>query len=293
MDRCLAFFFALLCASLTVSSACVAQPTDWVGFTLEPERGDPGKLHASFRDVERDRDRNRNSWSTGFEPAHLIGLDVAGFRAAGTRPLRFAIVREAGRLDCAGNGGSSYARGNCRFTADPRFTQLLISHGIGRPTREQSFGLMAVDARSELIDAVAAAHYPTPEIDDLMALSALGVNGAYVNAMASAGYRPRTVDTLVQFKALGITPQWISGFVRIGYANMDTDDLVQLRALGITPEFIAGFERIGYRNLPVDTLVQLKALDITPEFVRAVEPRGGAMPPVQDLVELKIFGRRR
>src|SRR5207253_639890 len=110
----------------------------------------------------------------------LIGLEVSSFRGSGTRPLMFAIVREAGRLDCAGNGGSDHAAGNCRFTEDPTFTQALVSRGIGRPNREQAFGLMAVNARRETIEAIAAARYPTPTINDLMALAALGADGGYV-----------------------------------------------------------------------------------------------------------------
>jgi len=290
MNRCLAFLLALVFASLSVSSACVAATGDWAHFTLEPERSGGGKIHATFRD--EDRGRGDNNWSTGFSAAELGGLDVAGFRSAGVRPLRFALVREAGRLDCSGNGGNSYAAGNCSFAADPGFSQLLANRGIGRPTREQAFGLMAVNARRELIDAIAAARYPTPTIDDLLALSALGVNGPYIAGLARAGYRPRAVHTLVEFKALGITPQWIGGFVRVGYGNMPAEELVQLKALNVTPEFIAGFDRLGYRNLPASTLVQLKALDISPEFVRSAVGERGAMPPVSELVQLKMFGRR-
>ena len=129
MNRCLAFLLALVFAIVSVSSACVAAPSDWVQFTLQPERGD-GKIHASFRDESRGR--GENNWSTGFLPSELVGLDVASFRASGARPLRFAIVREAGRLDCSGSGGNSLATGNCNFTADPGFTQLLVGRGIGR-----------------------------------------------------------------------------------------------------------------------------------------------------------------
>jgi hypothetical protein len=290
MNRPLAFLFALLLAFITVSSACVAQTAEWVSFTLEPERGDSGEIRASFYDASRGR--GDSNWSTAFAPSELIGLDGPSLRGPGTRPLRFAIVREAGRLDCAGNGGSNRANGNCRFTADPAFTQLLINRRIGRPTREQAFGLMAVNARREVIEAVAAAHYPTPTIDNLMALAALGVDGRYIGEMAHAGYRPQSLQKLVEFKALGITPQWIAGFVRVGYANVPGDGLEQLRALGVTPEYIEGFQHIGYRNLPVDKLVELKALNVTPEFVRSAVPAGSAMPPVSELVELKMFGRR-
>ena len=292
MNRSLVFIAALMCAFVTVSSACAAPTSpNWLRFTLEPQRGDPGEIRASFSE-QRDGRRESN-WSTGFTPSELIGLEVSSFRAAGARPLHFAVVREAGRLDCSGNGGNNYAIGNCRFTADPAFTQLLGARGIGQPSRDQSFALMAVNARREMIDAIAAARYPTPKIDDVVALSALGVNGRYIADMARAGYRPQSISTLIEFKALDITPRWIAGFARVGYANLPGRDLVQMRALDITPDFIAGYQRIGYRNLPVSKLVELKALDITPEFVRSVTRPNQPAPPVNDLAELKIFGRKR
>ena len=290
MNRPLAFVAVLLAASLAVSSACLAQSMEPIRFSLELQRSSPAKIHASFR--HQGRGDNDNSWSTGFMPSELIGLEVSSFHAAGTRPIHFAIVREAGRLDCAGNGGGDFAAGTCRFAEDHAFTQLLISHGIGRPTSEQAFGLMAVNARRELIDAVAAARYPTPRISDLMGLAAVGVDGHYITDMSRAGYRPQSIHKLIEFKAVGITPAWIAGFVRVGYGNLPGDCLVQMRALGITSDYIQGFQRIGYRDLPVSTLVQLKALDITPAFVRSVASAGEPMPPVNKLVELRMLSRR-
>ena len=291
MNRPVALIAALLCAGVAISSACAAQGDDSIRFTLDPDHGTGGKIHANFR---QDRDgRDHDSWSTGFLPSELLGLEVSSFRGTGSRPLHFTLVREAGRLDCSGTGGSGHAYGGCRFTSDPNFTRLLASRGIGTPTERQAFGLMAVNARRDLIDAVADARYPTPSIDNLTALAALGVDGRYISEMSHAGYRPNTIQRLIEFKALGVTPQWIAGFVRVGYANVPGDGLVQMRALGITPEFISGYQRIGYRDLPVETLVQLKALDITPEFVRRAVPAGQSLPSVSHLAELKIFGDRR
>lgn len=290
MNRSLTLIAALLCAFVTVSSACAAQSDEWLRFTLEPQRGNPNELHANFS--EQRNGRRDSNWSTGFMPSELIGLEVSSFRAAGSRPLRFAIAREAGRLDCAGTGGNSFAAGNCRFTADPAFTQLLLRRGIAQPTRDEAFALMAVNARHELLDSIAAARYPTPRVDDIIALSALGADERYIAELAHAGYRPNTISSLIEFKALGITAPWIAGFARLGYANIPSSDLVQLRALDITPDFIAGYRRIGYGNLPVNKLVELKALDITPEFVRSVTPANGAAPAVNDLAELKIFGHK-
>jgi hypothetical protein len=289
MNRYLAFFLALVFASLTISSACVAEPSDWIHFTLEPEHGG-GKIHADFRDESRDR--HENNWSSGFMPSELIGLDIAGFRAGGTRPLRFAIVREAGRLDCSGSGGGAYAAGNCRFATNPAFAQLLSSRGIAQPTRDQAFGLMALNVRRELIDAVAAAHYPTPSVDDLLALTAVGADGRYISGLANAGYRPQSIHTLVEFKALDVTPEWIGGFARMGYANLPPNELVQLRALDISPDFIAGFDRVGYRRLPVNALVQFKALGVTPAFAASARQRKGSAPSVDELVQMRVLGNR-
>ena len=291
MNRPLAFVLALFLAFLTVSSACMAEPTDWIRFQLESERGNPSKIHANFRN--NDNGNAHNNWSTGFMPSDLIGLEASSFHGAGSRPVHFALVREAGRLDCAGNGGGSFASGNCRFAENPAFAQLLVRRGIGRATQEQAFAMMAVDVRGELIEALAAAHYPTPSIDNLTALSALGVDQRYIADLSRANYRPQSIQKLVEFKALGITPGWIAGFSRIGYADVPGDGLVEMRAMGITPDFIAGYQGIGYRNLPVETLVQLKALDITPAFVRSVVTANRGMPPVNELVQMKLFGRKR
>jgi hypothetical protein len=290
MNRFVALIGALLFAFISIASACSAAPTQWIHFTLEAQRGGASEIRASFRNEARGRN---NNWSTDFRQFDLAGLDLASFRAPGARPLRFSVVREAGRLDCSGHGGKSYAAGNCSFTPDSSFAQALVSHGIARPSDEQAFALMAVNARRELVDAIAGAHYPTPSIDNLVALSALGVSRDYIDGMARAGYRPRTLDSLIQFKALDITPAWIGGFVRIGYASVPADELVQLKALDITPEFIASFDRIGYRHLPVDQLVQLKAMDVTPDFVRRIAAVDNGLPPVEKLVELKAFAGRR
>lgn len=287
MNRVFALLFALILATISVSSACTAAPGDLIHFTLQPERNNRGEIHATFAES-----RN-NDWSSGFMPSDLIGLDMSGFRADGTRRLSFAVVREAGRLDCTGSGGKSHAAGDCSFTPDAAFNQLLASRGIGRPTREQSLGLMALNVRRDLVEAVAAAHYPAPTIDQLLGLTAVGADGNYVRGMAQAGYRPQSVQSLVEFKAIGITPDWIGSYARAGYAHLPADELVQLKAMNITPEFIAGFDRAGYRHLPPETLVQLKALDITPEFVRQASGGSATMPSVSELMEMKMFGRKR
>lgn len=283
MTRMLAFVAALLLTAITVSSACVAQPGAPLQFTIEPSH-DAGTVQLRFK-----RDRNghsENTWNSSFRAVDLTGLDLAALNNPGTRPIRFAVVREAGRIDCAGTGGNAMARGTCTMTPNAEFNRFLADRGIAPPSEEDSFGMIALDVRRELVDALARAHYPTPTVDKLIELTAVDATPAYIAGLSAQGYRPKTLDGLVQFAALKITPEYVGSFVRAGYTNIPADDLVELKALEITPEFVAGFERIGYGRLPIDTLVQLKAMDITPDYVRAVA-QGGALPSPDHLVQLK------
>lgn len=283
MTRMLAFVTALLLTALTVSSACVAQSSAPLQFTIEPSR------HAETVQLRFESERNgrhEHDWNSSFPVADLAGLDLAALNGAGTRPIRFAVAREAGRIDCAGTGGNAMARGSCTMTANVEFDRFLSAHGIASPSQDDTFGMIALDVRRGLVDELARANYPTPSVEKLIELTAVEVTPGYINALAAAGYKPQSLDGLVQFAALKITPEYIGSFVRAGYSDLPPDQLVELKALDITPEFIAGFERIGYGRLPVDTLVQLKALDITPDYVRAVA-QGNSLPSPDHLVQLK------
>jgi hypothetical protein len=293
MTRLFSMFAALVLAAVAVSSACVAGPLNLLAassnltFRLQPA-GTSDRIKASF---EMDRGaRDDTDWSTTFAASEFAGLDLGQLRGRGSSPIGFALTREAGRLDCSGTGGDGYANGSCRFTANAAFANLLASRGMARPTEEQAFALMAVNAHAELIEALAAARYPMPSMSDFIAMSALDVTGGYIRDLARVGYRPQTTGSLIEFKALNISPAWIGGFASIGYANVPADQLVQLKALDITPEFVAGFERIGYHRLPVDTLVELRALDVTPEFIQSLERAGINHPSPEQAVRIKVVG---
>lgn len=282
MTRMLAFMAALLLTAITVSSACVAGTSDPIQFTIQPS-GNAGEIKVTF---ERDRGPHHNNWSSSFAPAELAGLDTAPLNAPGTRDIRFAIIRDAGRVDCAGTGGNQLARGSCRLTADPQFNAFLQQHGISQPSEDDTFGMVALNVHRDLVSALAEARYPTPTVEKLIELTAVNATPAYIRGIAAQGYRPQSLDGLVQFAALKITPEYIGSFARAGYSDLKPDELVQLRALNIAPDFVAGFGRDGYGRLPVGTLVQLKAMDITPDYVRAVA-QGGALPSPDHLVQLK------
>jgi hypothetical protein len=92
MNRRLALTFAALLAFGGTISAAPAATGDEIRFSLEPQHGDAAKIRADFRDDSNGADHD--NWSSGFLPSELAGLEVSSFRAAGSRPLHFSIVRE-------------------------------------------------------------------------------------------------------------------------------------------------------------------------------------------------------
>lgn len=287
MNRFLAFIAALLAAALSVSSACTAAAsTRLLGFTLQENPGRSEPLQLSFRDAGKDGHHNFNS---SFRSDELAGLDLASFRAGGSHPLAFALIREAGRIDCRGSGGNSLANGSCSFAPNPAFSDLLAARGIARPSLEQSYELAITAANRDLVEALAQYHYPTPSIEKLVELAAVGANRSYMAAMVSSGYRPGSLENLVEMAAVGVNPVYIQAMSRAGYRNLAADDLVQMKAVGVEPEYIARLSAAGYPNLKADDLVQLRALDIDPAFIAGFARIGYAHLPIDTLVQLKAL----
>ena len=285
MIRTLAFLAAVLLTTVTVTTSCLANSPEDLRFSLQPATGGADDVNLSIRSG---RDGRHNGMTSSFRTSDLAGLNQARLYSGG--PLSFALIREAGRVDCAGTANGRRADGRCRFTPDQSFSSFLAANGMQRPDLEQSYDMTLVGVHRDLVSALRDANYPMPSIDDYIALSAVGVTRAYISEMARAGYRPRDIDDLVEFRAVGVTPQFLGALAKAGYSNLPGDDVVQLAALNIDPEFIRGFERIGYRNLPIEKLVELKALDVTPEFVLMVRSSMMRNASLDQVVQLKAIG---
>lgn len=283
MFRMLAFAAALLLTGLSLSSAGLAHFTNDLRFTIEGRADDKVQLHLRSGD-----ERRGSNMSDTFALRDLHGLDAAELRTG--RPLRFALVREAGRVDCAGSGSPGRAAGRCSFTPDRAFADFLASRGMGRPSVEDSFTLAMVNASRALVDAIHRARYPAPKPGTLAGLAAVGVDARYIADLSSRGYRPAKTDDLIAFRALDITPAYIDAMSRAGYGRLAADDIVQFKAIGISPEYVAGMARIGYSSLKPGDLSQLKALDVTPDFVIGFRNAGYGNLSAGDLVQLKALG---
>ncbi len=267
--------------------------------------------------------RGSSNWSSGFPIAELQGLSAPQLAAGAAAPVRFALVREAGRLDCSGSAGNRAGNGTCRFSADPAFSALLSSRGIGQADARDSYHLTMSKVGRAHLDALQSNGYPTPSVSQLVALGIHGVTPGYIQALASSGYRLKSADSLVAFRIHGVdaeyiraiaahgeqfrnmpaddvvafrihgvTPALVGAYSRLGYRQLDRDDVVSMAIHGVSPDFIESFARLGYRDLSADKLVQMRIFGVTPDYVRSLQQSGIALRSAEQLVRLRMSGFR-
>ncbi|GAA4004251.1 hypothetical protein [Sphingomonas humi] len=270
MHRSLALCLALIPASASIATTGFAAEIGRLDFDLKDNSRD--KLQLTVR--RSDSERNRIS-STSFDARDLAGLDRAALNGRDGAPVRFAMVREPGRLDCTGATLAKRARGTCRFTGNAAFADYLVASGMRRPSEEEWLTLTMVGARRDLVEALKQGRFEMPSPKTLAGMTALDVTPAYIRDLAAYGYRLRKPEDLLPLKAMNVSPAYLQSLKSVGYDRVPVEELIQLKALGVTAEFIASYQRRGFKNLSVSRLVQLKALGIRPDDIGRAPDAGG------------------
>ena len=316
---------AVAATACTASSAAPSRSDDWPLGTIRWSIDDhdsrrDGKVQVSFRTGEGSR--HNSNWSSGYDLGELQGLSNAQLSGS-SQPVRFALIREAGRLDCSGTAGNGQGIGTCAFAANAGFAGRLASGGIGRPSDRQAFNLTLANVRYELVDELGRHGYDKPDVDDLVAMGIHGATADYVREIAGAGYRlgkseglvkfrifgidgrfirdmaaigPQfarlSAEDLVQFKIFGVKPELVRAYAQLGYTSLDSKDLVKMQIHGVSPEFVTELARLGYRDISSEQLVNLRIHGVTPDFIRDLKAEGITLPSADQLVRLRLAGYR-
>jgi beta-lactamase regulating signal transducer with metallopeptidase domain len=128
------------------------------------------------------------------------------------------------------------------------------------------------------------------DVDDLIAMKALGVTPEYIESIRKLGYSELTAEQAIELRSLGIDEEFVKQARGWTKGNPSTDELVELKSIGMSAEFINGMKRAGYNNLTTEELVELKAVGVSPEFVESMRRAGLDKLSADDLVELKSVG---
>lgn len=323
MNKALSLLAAVAVALTVTTGPLAAQSIANIGWKIEHSESarSPGRVQLSLR--YDDDGRGSNNWSQGYALEELRGLTATQLAAPTAGPVRFALVREAGRFDCDGVAGALGGTGRCGFAADSGFAARLAAHGVGRPTARQSYSLALGNVSSATLDELKRQSYPLPTIDGLVAFGVHRVTPDYIRSLADAGYRLTAADDLVAFRihrvdadfvrgfaALGpqyraiagddlvtfrihrVTPELVRAYTRLGVRDLDRNDLTSMAIHRVTPEFIQELAELGLRDISASQLVTMRIHGVTPAYIRAIRGQGMVRLSPEQLVTMKITGLR-
>ena len=252
------------------------------------------KIHLKFE--YRTEKNGRNSTGQGYTFSELQGLTRE--QALGSGPVRFSLVREAGRIDCEGTFQNGKGSGTFRFTGDLGFVSAMKSRGFdfedntGRSSDNRLFAATTLNVTTALADDLNSAGFGKLDVDDLFKAAIFKVDSKFKREMDSAGFGNLGMEELVKARIFKVDSELINQAKQMGFESESLEGLVKLRIFKVTPEFIAEARNEGLTNLSLEEAVKLRIFNIDGAFIR--KARADGIPiEVERLVERKIGVRHR
>jgi hypothetical protein len=254
---------SLAFAALLAGFRVTAQTQVTGEWTASLGKEDAGKIHLSFE--RRSEKGHKNQTGQSYDFADLQGLSRE--QVLGGGPVKFSLVREAGRIDCEGTFQNSKGSGTFRFTGNPSFVAAMKSRGFDFDTGSDS-------DHSE---------------NKLFAATTLNVTTALADDLTSAGFGKLTVDDLFKATIFKIDSQFMREMKASGFPNLGMEDLVKARIFKIDAAFVTQVTQMGFDKEPFESLVKMKIFKVTPEFITEMRNEGLTLTEVEDIVKLRIF----
>jgi hypothetical protein len=272
-----------------------ADENDW---QKEGEKRDG--LHLS---LERRTERGgRNQMGQTYDFSELQGITRE--QAEGSGPVKFALVREAGRVDMEGSFQNGRGSGTFTFTPDRGFVSAMKGRGFDFDKKEswnehgesedRVFAAAMLNVTTALADDLLSADFGKLEVDDLFKAAIFKVDSKFMREMKASGFPGLRMEELVKARIFKIDVDFVREAARLGFTDEPFESLVKMRIFKVTPEFIAEVRGEGLNDLHVEDLVKMRIFNIDADFIRRARAEGVPLE-VEALVHERIGvgGRRR
>lgn len=276
-----------------------ADEEDW---QKEDEKHD-GKHDGLHLSLERRTERGgRNQMGQTYDFAELQGITRE--QAQGTGPVRFALVREAGRVDLEGSFQAGKGSGTFTFTPNAGFLGAMRSRGFdfekakwnedGSESEPENrlFAAAMLNVTTALADDLLSADFGKLEVNDLFKAAIFKVDSKFMREMKASGFPGLRMEELVKARIFKIDAEFVRRAAQMGLTNEPFESLVKMRIFKVTPDFIAEVRAEGLNDLAVEDLVKLRIFNIDVDFIRRARAEGVPLE-VEALVRERIGVRRR
>jgi hypothetical protein len=251
------------------------------------------KIHLNF---ERRTDKSgRHQMGQTYDFSELQGLTRE--QAVSGGPVKFSLVREAGRIDCDGNFQNGKGSGTFRFTADPAFISAMKSRGFNFESRsndddDRLFAATTLNVTTALADDLTSAGFGKLGVDDLFKAAIFKIDSRFMREMKATGFLNLGMEDLVKARIFKIDAEFVTQVTQTGFDKEPFESLVKMRIFKISPEFITEVRNEGLRDLEIEDLVKMRIFNIDGEFIRQAKAEGVPLE-VERLVQRRIGVARK
>lgn len=288
----LAVFTSLALVAWVTSSNAIAQNVitgDWTASLQD----DSTKINLNFE--QRSEKRGRHQMGQTFEFADLQGLSRE--QALNGGPVKFSLVREAGRIDCEGSFQNGKGSGTFRFTGNQSFVSAMKSRGFDleensisneeRHSENRLFAATTLNVTTALADDLSSAGFGKLQVEDLFKAAIFKIDSKFMREMKASGFADLGMEELVKARIFKIDAEFVKQVSQMGFDKEPFESLVKMRIFKITPEFITEVRNEGLTNLVVEDIVKLRIFKIDSEFIREAKAEGVPLE-VERLVQRRI-----
>jgi hypothetical protein len=289
--------FVVLALVLAVDPGSVTAQNVMTGEWSASLSKDSTKISLNF---ERRTDKSgRHQMGQTYDFSELQGLTHE--QAVSGGPVKFSLVREAGRIDCDGNFQNGKGSGTFRFTADPGFISAMKSRGFNFESRsngddnhseDQLFAATTLNVTTALADDLSSAGFGRLGVDDLFKAAIFKIDSRFMREMKATGFPNLGMEDLVKARIFKIDADFVTQVTQMGFDEEPFESLVKMRIFKISPEFITEMRNEGFRDLDIEDLVKMRIFNIDSEFIRQAKAEGVPLE-VERLVQRRIGVARK
>ena len=287
---------SLIVAAWVVGSRPVEAQSTTSGEWTASVQKDGARINLNF---ERRSERGgRHQHGQTYDFSELQGLSRE--QAQGGGPVRFSLVREAGRIDCEGTFKDGRGSGTFQFTPNLNFVSAMKSRGFDFETNRRNqdgetddrlFAATTLNVTTALADDLTSA-FGKLNVDDLFKAAIFKVDSQFAREMKASGFENLGMEELVKARIFKIDAAFVRQVSQMGFEKEPFESLVKMQIFKVTPEFIAEVRGEGLTNLQVEELVKLRIFKIDGQFIRNARAEGVPLE-VERLVQRRIGVLRR
>ena len=257
-------------------------------------KSDENKINLN---LERSERGHHNQMGQTYDFSDLQGLSRD--QAMNGGPVRFSLVREAGRIDCEGSFQSGKGSGTFQFSPNQAFVAAMKSRGFdfekssswsdddGDRLEDRLFAATALNVTTALADDLISSGFGNLNVDDLFKATIFKIDSKFMREMKASGFPNLTMEDLVKARIFKIDADFVARVTRMGFGKEPFESLVKMQIFKVTPEFVAEVRNEGLTDISVEDIVKLRIFKIDADYIRQAKADGVPLE-VERLVQRKI-----